>query len=301
MNKSLIKKQNVDKIADEYGLSQADAKYAMSYIEHYYIDPNKVVKYSDDLLKKNVKIFQKTFGLKTDGIIGPKTIKAMKTTPRCGCPDYRMAAAAGPLSSKWGTNELTYFIESTVSGLSVSTQKELIAEAFNSWARVADLKFKPVNSKSQARLVLSTGRGRQHNFDGPGNTLAWAYLPQGGSYNGQLLMRFDLDETWIKNSSDRGILYLNVAAHEFGHMLGLDHSRMQGALMAPYYSPSIDRPQQNDDVMRIQRLYGKPTVKPEPPNPEPPKPDNKIKVELMVDKLSDIKIDGKSPTDFSLI
>lgn len=296
-------KETITKVAESGGLSAADAKYALQYIDHYYVDPKKIAKFSDDVIKKNVKLFQKTFGLKATGVINEATVRAMRTTPRCGCPDYRMAAATGPLASKWGVKKLTYYIDSYVTqAISKSDQRELIAMAFNSWADVADLEFEQVNSKNQARLILSTGRGRSQNFDGPGNTLAWAYLPQGSNYNGQLLMRFDLDETWIRNSRDRGILYLNVAAHEFGHMLGLDHSRVQRALMAPYYSPSITKPQQNDDIVRIQKLYGKPVTPPGPPEPpEPPAPGDKIKVELLVDNLSDIKIDGKSPTDFELI
>lgn len=302
-----IQKQDVKSVADKGGLSAAEAKFAIQYIDHYYIDPNKFTKYSDDLLKKHVKQFQKTFGLKSTGVVDSVTVRAMKNTPRCGCPDYRMAAATGPLASKWGINKLPYYIESYVTqAISKADQKELITMAFNSWSDVADLEFEPVNSKSQARLILSTGRGRGSNFDGPGNTLAWAYLPSGNNYTGQLLMRFDLDETWIRDASDRGILYLNVAAHEFGHLLGLDHSRQRRALMAPYYNPAIARPQQNDDITRIQRLYGKP-VNPGPgpgpgPDPDPdPTPGDKIKVVTYVDDLSCIRINGKSPTDFSLI
>ena len=49
---------------------------------------------------------------------------------------------------------------------------------------------------------------------------------------------------------------LNVACHEFGHLLGLTHSKKPGALMAPYYNPFIATPQQDDDIVRVQKLYG---------------------------------------------
>lgn len=49
-----------------------------------------------------------------------------------------------------------------------------------------------------------------------------------------------------------------VAAHEFGHSLGLAHSSVQGALMYPWYqglSPNYELPE--DDRHGIQQMYGK--------------------------------------------
>lgn len=279
----------LSKQAEISGLPMVDVEFGLKYIDHYYIDPDKVTAFDDSAVEKAIKQFQVTFGLPVTGKLDATSVKVMRYTPRCGCPDFQRLEVA---AVKWGSKNLTYFFESYVSGLSKADQETLAELALRQWAEVADLKFERVTSKSQARLIFSSGRGPADNFDGPSNTLAWAFLPSGNSYDGQLLMKFDLDETWIKNPQDRGILYLNVACHEFGHMLGLDHSKVKTALMAPFYAVGITKPQNSDDVPRIRGLYGAPTA-PLPPPPLPP--GKKHKIEITVDDLSNVLIDGKLP------
>lgn len=182
---------------------------------------------------------------------------AVLARPRCGCPDRLRLA-----DTRWRKRSLTYCVTDYVAGLSASDQDELIRRAWQSWADVADVSVTPTRDL-RADVLISTGRGPAQGFDGPAGTLAWAYLPDGR--DGQLQMRFDLDERWVRADPDAGILFLNVSAHEFGHLLGLAHSQRPGALMAPIYAPSVSRPQADDDVPRIQALYGPPPGRaPEP-------------------------------------
>lgn len=247
--------------------NKEELKFAVDYLNYFgYIGVDLLNQLDDTELHKSVKDFQRTFGLKTDGVLGPKTLRAMEG-PRCGCPDKIDAKNKGHLQflqaqemiakkrNQWNKKGLTYFIQDFLPGkVTKDQQTQLIASAFKAWDDVCGLNISQAKKAAEADIVVSTGRGPQHNFDGRGGTLAWAYLPTGA--DNQLLMRFDLDETWIQHPKDRGILISNVACHEFGHILGLTHSNRPNALMAPYYNPFIGVPQEDNDIPRIQKLYG---------------------------------------------
>lgn len=268
---------------EKYEIAAEKVVFAIEYLHHYGYLIDKKIDSLDELtvidVVSAVKKFQEFFGnLAVDGEIGPKTLNAMYM-PRCGCPDFMSARR----EARWNKNELKYFIRGWVEdGISKTQQRNILKRAWQSWMDVANLHIEETRSAEESDIVIDVGSGRQHNFDGPGGTLAWAYLPDGRDR--RLLMRFDLGETWILNPHQRGILLLNVAAHEFGHLLGLEHSRKQGALMAPYYNPNVAAPVHDDDVLRIRGLYGKPERdEPEPgPEPEPNDPDKEPKESVIV-------------------
>ena len=243
-------KDILDRI-EEDDISKSDIEYGIKYLQYYgYLKEN-----SSSLRSyiKAVRKFQKSFRLSEDGFAGKKTLRAM-TTPRCGCPDV-FIHDEGP-QKKWGNPNLAYFIANRDEDLSAEEWDQKLEEAFNGWSEVCNMKFRRVVGRGNANIIIDIGSGPEEHFDGPGGTLAWAYLPPRPNFNGQLLMRFDTKETWITDPKERGCLLLNVAAHEIGHILGLNHSEIDGALMAPYYNSEIGRPQEHDDIPRIQKLYG---------------------------------------------
>uniref|UniRef100_A0A670YYG0 72 kDa type IV collagenase n=3 Tax=Pseudonaja textilis TaxID=8673 RepID=A0A670YYG0_PSETE len=66
---------------------------------------------------------------------------------------------------------------------------------------------------------------------------------------------YDEDRKW-GFCPDQGYSLFLVAAHEFGHAMGLEHSEDPGALMAPIYTYTKHFRLSQDDVQGIQQLYG---------------------------------------------
>jgi hypothetical protein len=74
----------------------------------------------------------------------------------------------------------------------------------------------------------------------------------------------DDTEYWTINSF-KGTNLLQTMVHELGHSLGLSHSDMRSAIMAPFYKgwdPNMKL--DGDDVKAIQALYGEKAAKPSP-------------------------------------
>lgn len=70
-------------------------------------------------------------------------------------------------------------------------------------------------------------------------------------------MHFDNERTWTAFNSS-GINLYQVAAHEIGHALGLDHSRFPDSVMHMNIRDKFDSNFQlhEDDIQGIQKLYG---------------------------------------------
>jgi hypothetical protein len=246
----------------------AEALFAANYLNYFgYFKKDAV---ASELTPREVgsavSSFQDNFNVQKTGVLTAATIKAMEW-PRCGHPDQvrarhqeelRLRQFVAQSIPKWQKGKLTYFIEAYVPGIPRHDQAELLQDAFASWTIHANIDAVRVAKKTKADIVVSTGEGKRSNFDGPGGTLAWATLPDGNDT--QLLMLFDLGETWVRDTNKRGILYQPVVAHEIGHLFGLVHSNVQASLMAPFYNPAVSAPRFHDDVERLQNLYGPRTL-----------------------------------------
>ncbi|XP_021941825.1 matrix metalloproteinase-16 isoform X3 [Zootermopsis nevadensis] len=212
-----------------------------------------------DTMKKAIIEFQAFAGLNITGELDRETAETM-SLPRCGVRD-KVGYASDSRSkryalqgSRWRVKELSYKIAKYPKNLDHGKVDVELAKAFQVWADQTDLTFVR-KTKGQVHIEIRFEKGEHGDgdpFDGPGGTLAHAYFPV---YGGDA--HFDDAENWSIGSY-RGTNLFQVAAHEFGHSLGLSHSDVKTALMAPFYRGYEPHFQLDvDDIQGIQALYGK--------------------------------------------
>ncbi|NXO48830.1 MMP7 protein, partial [Aramus guarauna] len=231
--------------------SKTDSENIKVYLDKFFPILTKTQSLS---LEERIKEMQRFFHLPVTGKLNAETEETMKQ-PRCGVPDiasYKLV----PGNPRWKKTHLTYKIVSYTPDLPPKKVDDAIRRAFKVWSDVTPLQFHRVY-RGYADIVIGFERyehGDGYPFDGRGNTLAHAFSP-GEGLGGDA--HFDDDERWSEFNHEVNLFL--VAAHEFGHSLGLAHSNDREALMYPIYSytnPASFRLSQ-DDKQRIQKLYGK--------------------------------------------
>ena len=213
----------------------------------------------DEATIEALKRFQEFAGLDMTGEIDEATLEKLNMD-RCGVSDVSGIAEYVAGAGKWSTNNLTYSYQNYTSDLGAGAIRWAIDHAFSMWSAETPLRFRRVADGTSGDIVIRfvTGdHGDGSKFDGKSGVLAHAFYPsnpppiKGDSH-------FDDAETWtVKVPTGGGIDLVTVAAHEFGHALGLRHSTDSSALMAPFYS-GPRRFLSPDDIAGIQSLYGGP-------------------------------------------
>ncbi|XP_039600461.1 collagenase 3 [Polypterus senegalus] len=256
-------------LKEETEADENEWQRAKEYLKRFYNLPRGIegTRRSSSAMTEALKSMQSFFGLKITGHLDDDTIKVMKMS-RCGVPDVAEYNVF-PKNLKWETTNVTFRIVNYTPDMKSSEVDKAIHNALKVWSEVTPLVFKKIH-EGTADIMISFGakeHGDFNPFDGPNGLLAHAY-PPGKGIGGDT--HFDEDETWSADASGYNLFI--VAAHEFGHALGMAHSQDPGALMYPVYSYSTGFPLSNDDMKGIQFLYGPNPFHPKV-NPRPEAPD----------------------------
>ncbi|HYC77397.1 MAG TPA: matrixin family metalloprotease [Planctomycetota bacterium] len=171
---------------------------------------------------------------------------------------------------QWSGSSAPYHINANFIDASAGTSADQIAAiqaGANAWAQQAALPFS-FSYQGTTPLALTAFDGTNSVYyshtDGNGALAVCTYFSIGGQ-----TMQFDIefydrwdggtyDFVWAHTPTPTQFDIQSVAAHEFGHALGLDHSAVAAATMYPSVAPgtTANRTLHADDVAGAQALYG---------------------------------------------
>ncbi|CAN0924674.1 Metalloendoproteinase 5-MMP [Linum grandiflorum] len=227
--------------------------------------------YFDHLLEEAVKTYQTNFHLNTTGALDSDTVATMMS-PRCGVADivngtnrmqrhHHQPRGLHTVSHysfitnpprKWGASKtrLTYgFIPGTP-----QVAIDAVSKAYLTWSQNTQFKFARSDIGPDMTIGFYRGEhGDGHPFSRTGTdevTIAHAFAPEDGRfhYNGDL--------SYTSGAVRPGAFdYETVALHEIGHLLGLGHSDIEGAIMYPKIQSGVTKGLHQDDIQGIRALY----------------------------------------------
>ena len=140
----------------------------------------------------------------------------------------------------------------------LATWKTEIAAAFAAWSSICSISFVEVADSGHAFNAAGASgdiRIGWHFFDGAGGTLAHGYYPPVNGVSAAGDIHFDSGDAWKVGFGGPGFSIFQVAAHEIGHAIGLDHSAVPASLMNPFYTEAFSGPQA-DDIAGGKFIYG---------------------------------------------
>lgn len=144
---------------------------------------------------------------------------------------------------KWSGDRLTWWAP--------PNSQELVpvnAIAAARWETICGVEIRHVAGANAADVVVTLGK-----IDKAGKVLAYAYFPSAARTRSPDIV-FDMADWGDMDRDGR----LEVATHEWGHILGIEHIDSKEALMNPFYAGPNRGRLYAADIAEAHRRYGAP-------------------------------------------
>ncbi|KAJ3654919.1 hypothetical protein Zmor_014071 [Zophobas morio] len=146
----------------------------------------------------------------------------------------------------WKRRQITYKIQNYSTSLTKEQLHGVFEDVVKIWTKNINLTITEARTNNADINIYFT------DLDGVDNSLGYAYMPEDGD------IFFDIDEEWTLDqlqTSDTETYFPWVAAHEFGHSLGLTHSKSKKSIMSEYYVNKLPKLSKTD-IKKLESLYG---------------------------------------------
>jgi hypothetical protein len=242
------------------GTRDPQLKFVQGFLQRFgYLGGNSFTPGTVDVKTADaLKKYQERNAVPPTGSFDELTRDAM-TSARCALPDLDNGVAFSTRCS-WTKRELTYAFDVDSTDTTGTPEFEAVRNAMRTWAAAVQLTFTEVTNEGAPDILIGWRPANDPDHTMVGGTLAHAdFPPDCDIVTANLPKPVHFDDTehvWSMGAAVNAFDVETVALHELGHILGLQHSSVNGAVMFPTVSSnSTLRVLQPDDVAGVQQLY----------------------------------------------
>ena len=244
---------------------RGDEEEGLNHVQDFlyrfgYIKDREALRQSclDDETSAALVKYQTCQGLPGTGEFDETTRRQM-TTARYAFPDMS-AGVAFVTTCSWPQTEVTYAFDTGTNDVAGTGEFQATRDAFQSWDSVIPLTFREVGANDNPDVLIGWRPANDPDLNMVGGTLAHADFPPAcGVVTNNLPKPVHFDDTehtWVIGALTGAYDVESVALHEIGHIIGLAHSNVAGAVMFPSIgSNGTNRALTQDDISGAQNLY----------------------------------------------